>query len=277
LSFVTDMPELPEVETTRRGIAASVLGQAVRAVIVRQSRLRWPVPRSLMRELPGQTIDTVTRRGKYLLLGTRAGTVIMHLGMSGSLRIVPEATSPEKHDHVDLLLSNGKCLRLRDPRRFGAVLWTRSDPARHKLLAHLGPDPLAADFRSEYLYRRSRGRVRAIRDFLIDGHEVAGIGNIYANEALFAAGIDPRRAAGRISRRRYDRLARALRATLKRGIAHGGATLRDYCSSDGRAGYFQLSTNVYGRGGEPCRVCGRRVCAQALGARRVFFCTRCQL
>ncbi len=271
------MPELPEVETTRRGIAAGALGQTVRAVVVRQPRLRWPVPRSLVRELPGHTIDSVTRRGKYLVLGTRAGSVIMHLGMSGSLRIVPQAIAPEKHDHVDLLLANGKCLRLRDPRRFGAVLWTRSDPARHKLLVHLGPDPLAANFDGEHLYRRSRGRVRAIRDFLIDGREVAGIGNIYANEALFAAGIDPRRAAGQISRRRYARLAHALRTTLKRGIARGGATLRDYCGSDGRTGYFQLSASVYGRAGEPCRVCGRRVRAQVLGARRAFFCTRCQL
>jgi formamidopyrimidine-DNA glycosylase len=271
------MPELPEVETTRRGIAARVLGQVVRAVVVRQPRLRWPIPRSLSRELPGQTIDSVTRRGKYLLLGTRGGSVILHLGMSGSLRIVSQATAPEKHDHVDLLLANGECLRLRDPRRFGAVLWTRRDPARHKLLLNLGPDPLTADFSGEHLYRRSRGRARAIRDFLIDGREVAGIGNIYANEALFEAGIDPRRAVGQISRRRYDQLALAVRATLKRGIARGGATLRDFRGSDGRAGYFQLSVNVYGRAGEPCRVCGRRLRAQALGGRRVFFCTRCQL
>lgn len=271
------MPELPEVETICRGITPYVHGQTVRAVVVRQPRLRWPVPRALIAQLPGQTIDTITRRGKYLLLGTNAGTVIMHLGMSGSLRVVPQSTAPGKHDHVDLVFSNGDCLRLRDPRRFGAVLWTTTDPARHRLLAHLGPDPLSAAFSGDYLYRRSRGRRRAIRDFLLDGREVAGIGNIYANESLFAAGIDPRRAAGRISRLRYRRLARAIRATLRRGIAKGGTTLRDFRDSRGRPGFFQLTLRVYGRAGEPCRRCGKTVRAQPLGGRRVFFCSYCQL
>ena len=271
------MPELPEVETTCRGITPYVHGQTVRAVVVRQPRLRWSVPRALVTQLPGQTIDQITRRGKYLLLGTRAGTVIIHLGMSGSLRVVPQSTAPGKYDHVDLVFKNGDCLRLRDPRRFGAVLWTRTDPARHRLLAHLGPDPLSAAFSGEYLYRRTRGRRRAIRDFLLDGREVAGIGNIYANESLFAAGIDPRRAAGRISRPRYGRLAQAIRATLRRGIAKGGTTLRDFRDSHGRPGFFQLTLKVYGRAGEPCGRCGKTVRAQPLGGRRVFFCPRCQL
>ncbi|MDX1489580.1 MAG: bifunctional DNA-formamidopyrimidine glycosylase/DNA-(apurinic or apyrimidinic site) lyase, partial [Acidiferrobacterales bacterium] len=253
------MPELPEVETTCRGITPYVCGRTVRAVVVRQPRLRWSVPRALTKELPGQKIDSITRRGKYLLLGTNAGTVIMHLGMSGSLRVVPHSTAPGKYDHVDLVLTNGDCLRLRDPRRFGAVLWTQADPARHRLLADLGPDPLSADFSGDYLYRRSRGRRRAIRDFLLDGRQVAGIGNIYANESLFTAGIDPRRAAGRISRLRYQRLARAIRATLRRGIAKGGTPLRDFRDSHGRPGFFQLALKAYGREGAPCRRCGAAV------------------
>jgi formamidopyrimidine-DNA glycosylase len=271
------MPELPEVETICRGITPYVQGQTVRAVVVRQPRLRWPVPHALITQLPGQTIESITRRGKYLLLGTDAGTVIMHLGMSGSLRVVPRSTTPGNYDHVDIVLTNGDCLRLRDPRRFGAVLWTRTDPTRHRLLAHLGPDPLSADFSGDYLYCRSRGRRRAIRDFLLDGREVAGIGNIYANESLFAAGIDPRRPAGRISRLRYRRLAQAIRATLRRAIAKGGTTLRDFRDSNGRPGFFQLTLRVYGRVGEPCRRCGKVVRAQPLSGRRVFFCSRCQL
>lgn len=271
------MPELPEVETTCRGIAPHVLGKAVDAVVVRQPRLRWRVPRTLKSELPGHTIVSVTRRGKYLLLGTVVGTVILHLGMSGSLRVVPAATTPGKYDHVDIVLANGDALRLRDPRRFGAVLWTRADPARHKLLARLGPDPLGPDFNAEDLYRRSRGRKRAIRDFLIDGQQVAGLGNIYANESLFQARIDPRRAAGRISRKRYKALTRAIRVTLRRGIAAGGATLRDFRDSGGNPGYFQLTLKVYGRAGECCDRCGHRIRAASSGGRRVFFCSCCQL
>lgn len=271
------MPELPEIETTRQGIVRRVAGQRVAAVIVREPRLRWRVPHALQRELPGQTIATVDRRGKYLLLRTRVGTVIIHLGMSGSLRLVPVAAPADKFDHLDLALGSGYCLRLRDPRRFGCVLWTRTDPAQHRLLAHLGPEPLANGFDGEYLYRRSRGRRRAIRDLLIDGRVVAGVGNIYANEALFLAGIDPRRPAGGISRQRYQRLARALRATLRRALAAGGTTLRDFRGSDGNPGYFQFSVKVYGREGERCPRCRRVLRAEPLGGRRVFFCPRCQL
>ncbi len=271
------MPELPEIETTRRGIAPHVAGQIVEAVVVREPRLRWRVPRSLARELRGQTITAVERRGKYLLLRTAAGTAILHLGMSGSLRLIPRTTPPEKFDHLDLALGNGYCLRLRDPRRFGCLLWTRRDPAEHPLLAHLGPEPLATGFDGEHLYRHSRGRRRAIRDFLIDGRVVAGIGNIYANEALFRACIDPRRPAGRISRQRYRRLAQALRATLRHALAVGGTTLRDFRDSAGKPGYFQLTVKVYGREGKPCRRCRRIVRAAPLGGRRVFFCPACQL
>ncbi|MFQ6021751.1 MAG: bifunctional DNA-formamidopyrimidine glycosylase/DNA-(apurinic or apyrimidinic site) lyase [Acidiferrobacterales bacterium] len=271
------MPELPEIETTRRGIAPHVIGQPVDAVVVRQRQLRWPVPKALMRELPGQTIESVDRRGKYLLLNTAIGSVILHLGMSGSLRIVPQAKTPEKYDHVDLVFANGDCLRLRDPRRFGAVLWTKGDVTRHRLLANIGPDPLAHSFGGDYLYRKSRGRTRAIRDLLIDSRIVAGVGNIYANEALYGAGIHPRRAAGRISRRRYQRLTQAIRTTLKRAIAAGGTTLRDFRGASGNPGYFQLTMQVYGREGEPCRRCRRPIRAAPLGGRRVFYCSRCQL
>ncbi len=271
------MPELPEVETTRRGIAPHMVGHAVNAVVVRQPLLRWPVPKALVDELPGHTIESVERCGKYLLLGTAVGSVILHLGMSGSLRIVPRAQPPERYDHVDLVLANGDCLRLRDPRRFGAVLWTTGNVAQHKLLANMGPDPLGRSFDGDHLYRSSRGRKRAVRDLLIDGRIVAGIGNIYANEALYRARIHPRRAAGRISRSRYRRLAQAIRATMKHAIAVGGTTLRDFRDAGGNPGYFQLTMRVYGREGAPCPRCRRAIRAAPLGGRRVFFCTRCQL
>lgn len=257
------MPELPEVETTRRGIQPALVGRSVTNVIVRDSRLRWPVPESLGKNLTGQTIKGVDRRGKYLLLKTAAGHVIIHLGMSGSLRIVDASTVPRKHDHVDMVLDNGKCLRLHDPRRFGAVLWTEDDPRTHSLLEKLGPEPIPNDmdqqvFSGDYLYDKSRGRSRAVREFIMDNHIVVGVGNIYANEALFLAGIDPRRDAGRISRPRYHRLATATHDTLSRAIAAGGTTLRDFSKPDGNPGYFQQTLNVYGRQGENCPNCGKK-------------------
>jgi len=269
------MPELPEVETTRRGLELVLIGQTVRAVIVRERRLRWPIPSALSKELPGQAIQSVTRRGKYLLLGANSGSVILHLGMSGSVRVVTETIPPEKFDHVDIVFNSGDCLRLRDPRRFGALLWTK-DPARHKLLMHLGPEPLESDFSGDYLYRKSRARTRAVKDFLMDSRIIAGIGNIYANESLFLAGIDPRRAAGKISRTRYEKLSRAIRATLTRAIRAGGTTLRDFRGSDGKPGYFQQTLAVYGRRDLPCRNCGKPIRSQTLGSRSTFFCRYCQ-
>lgn len=271
------MPELPEVETTRRGIAPHVVGKKVLRVTVRDARLRWRVPPALVRALPGQSIHRVERRAKYLLLAAEAGTVILHLGMSGSLRLAPAGQQAGKFDHVDIVLDDGASLRLRDPRRFGAVLWTTADPARHKLLAHLGPEPLGPDFDGDHLYRWSRGRTRAIRDLLLDGRIVAGIGNIYANEALFAAGIRPARAAGRLTRAECARLARALRATLKRAIRAGGTTLRDFRGGDDRAGYFQLALKAYGRDGLPCPTCARPIRLRRLGQRSAFYCARCQI
>ena len=270
------MPELPEVETTRRGIEPHVVGRTVARLVVRNPRLRWRVTEKLVRELSGQTIHSVTRRGKYLLLSTAAGTAILHLGMSGSLRVVPCTQPADAHDHVDIVLDNGDCLRLHDPRRFGALLWTRDDPHRHKLLRDLGPEPLSPDFSGDHLFIKSRRRKRAIRDFLLDSQIVAGIGNIYANEALFRAGLRPTRAAGRISRTHYERLAAAIRETLNRALRAGGTTLRDFRHSDGTPGYFQLSLNVYGRDGEFCRVCRTLIRTRKLGQRSVFFCPKCQ-
>lgn len=270
------MPELPEVETTRRGIEPLVRGRRVVRLLVRNPRLRWRVPAILGEELTGQTIREVARRAKYLLVATEAGTLILHLGMSGSLRVVPAAEPPGKFDHVDIVLDDGQCLRLRDPRRFGAVLWTRAPPLAHKLLAHLGPEPFDPAFSGAYLHRTTRHRARAMRDLLLDSRIVAGVGNIYANEALHAAGIRPTRAGGRLSRAECDRLARAIRATLTRAIRAGGTTLRDFRASDGNPGYFQLSLKVYGREGRPCARCGAPIRLRRLGSRSAFYCPKCQ-
>ena len=269
------MPELPEVETTLRGIRPHVLGKSVRAVTVREPRLRWRVPAKLARELGGQTVRRLERRGKYLLFTTDAGCVILHLGMSGSLRVASTGEPPGKFDHVDIVFDSGDCLRLRDPRRFGAVLWTH-DAATHPLLRHLGPEPLGPDFSGDYLFARTRKRKRAMRDFLLNGRQVAGIGNIYANEALFAAGIRPTRAAGRLTRAECDRLVQAIRTTLKRAIRAGGTTLRDFRGASDRPGYFQQRLKVYGRAGEACARCGAPIRARRLGQRTAFYCPRCQ-
>lgn len=271
------MPELPEVETIRRGIEPYVVGKQVARVVVRNARLRWQVPKALLAQLPGQRIRAVTRRAKYLLLAADAGTVILHFGMSGSLRIVAACEPPGKFDHVDLVLANGDCLRLRDPRRFGAVLWTTTAPQAHKLLANLGPEPLGPEFSGAYLHRVTRRRTRAIRDVLLDGRIVAGVGNIYANEALFRAGIRPTRPAGRLSAAETVRLAQAIRATLRRAIRAGGTTLRDFHASDGKPGYFRISLRVYGREGERCRICRMPIRLRRLGQRSAFYCRRCQV
>ncbi|MEX0607680.1 MAG: bifunctional DNA-formamidopyrimidine glycosylase/DNA-(apurinic or apyrimidinic site) lyase, partial [Halofilum sp. (in: g-proteobacteria)] len=228
------MPELPEVETTRRGIAPHLCGRQITGAAVRQPKLRWPVPVDALEALAGQRVETVDRRGKYLLLRTSGGTLLLHLGMSGSLRIVPTDTPPSAHDHVDLLVAGGQSLRLRDPRRFGCVLWLgRAPDDAHPLLANLGPEPLdEAAFDGDYLYRRARGRRRAVKEFLMDGRIVVGVGNIYANEALFEAGIHPRRPAGRISRARYRQLAEAIQRVLNDAIAQGGTTLRDFTGAE---------------------------------------------
>lgn len=270
------MPELPEVETTRRGIAPYITGHRISGVIVREPRLRWPIPPDLGQKLGGRRIQSVGRRGKYLLLEADQGAVVIHLGMSGSLRLVDPAEPPQRHDHLDILFWNGRCLRLRDPRRFGAVLWVESDPRDHGLLARLGPEPLENDFDGDYLYGRSRGRRTAIKPFLMDNRIVVGVGNIYACESLYLAGIHPLRPAGRISRNRYRRLASSVRQTLCQAIAAGGTTLRDFLSSEGRPGYFRQQLQVYGRAGEPCPRCSTPIRQVRQGQRSTFFCGRCQ-
>jgi formamidopyrimidine-DNA glycosylase len=270
------MPELPEVETTRRGIAPLVEGRTITDVVVRERRLRWPVPRGLAKKLISQTIHRVSRRAKYLLFTLDHGTLIIHLGMSGRLSIVNPDQAAAKHDHVDLVLDQETVLRFNDPRRFGAILWTPDDPESHKLLRQLGPEPLSDEFNGAYLYNKTRGRKRRIRDVLLDSHVVAGIGNIYANEALFLAGIDPRRAAGRISRPRIERLVAAIVKVLNAAIRAGGTTLRDFRGGDGRPGYFQQALAVYGRAGEPCPQCGKPLASEQLGGRSLFFCRQCQ-
>lgn len=269
------MPELPEVETTRRGIAPHVLGRRVRAVVVREPRLRWPVAPELAAQVGRRVITGVHRRGKYLLLETRAGALILHLGMSGSLRVVPAAAPPGPHDHVDIVLAGGYSLRLRDPRRFGSLLWS-ADPALHPLLAGLGPEPFDPAFSGAYLHRRARGRRQAVKSMLMDPRVVAGIGNIYATEALFSAGIHPARPAGRIAAARYARLARAVVEVLEDAIRAGGTTLRDFIAGDGRPGYFRASLRVYGRAGLPCPRCHTPIRRIVVGQRSSFHCPGCQ-
>lgn len=270
------MPELPEVETTCRGLSPHLLGRRVTAVSVRKRQLHWPIPRSLDTHLTGQEILSVTRRAKYLLIATHAGTLISHLGMSGSYRMVRTGQPVLKHDHVDITLDSGWVLRYNDPRRFGCLLWTRSDPLQHKLLASLGPEPLEADFHGDYLYRTARGRKASVKPFLMDAHVVVGVGNIYASEALHRAGIHPRRPAGRISLARMQGLVQKVQDVLSEAITAGGTTLRDFVREDGQPGYFAQSLLVYGRAGLPCRNCGAPIRQETLGQRSSFFCPVCQ-
>ena len=270
------MPELPEVETSRRGIAPHILQQKICTVQIRQKQLRWPIPALVKQRLPGQTINSVERRGKYLLLGCDAGTLIIHLGMSGSLRIVEPDTPAQKHDHFELLFANNKILRLRDPRRFGAVLWTSKPVAQHKLIRELGPEPLSESFDGKYLQQLSRGRKVAVKSFIMNSHVVVGVGNIYANEALFLAGINPRRSASRISLQRYQLLAECIKSVLQRAIQQGGTTLRDFAQQDGKPGYFKQTLNVYGRANLPCPQCQRPLKQIRQQQRSSFYCSHCQ-
>ncbi len=269
------MPELPEVETTRRGLAPHLVGRRITALAVRQPRLRWPIPAILRRRLPGQRIDAVERRAKYLLVHTAAGSALLHLGMSGSLRVLPPRTPIGAHDHYDWRLDSGFVLRYTDPRRFGCLLW-QPVGRTHALLTGLGPEPLSADFDGAYLKRRAHGRRVAVKNFLMDQGIVVGVGNIYAAEALFAAGIHPARAADAVSLARYERLADEVKRILAHAIERGGTTLRDFLSPDGAPGYFEQELFVYGRAGEPCRVCGTPIRTSVLGQRSTFHCAACQ-
>jgi formamidopyrimidine-DNA glycosylase len=274
------MPELPEVETTRRGLAPHLEGRRISAVTLRRPDLRWPIPPEIGALLPGQRIDAIRRRAKYLLLDTAAGSALLHLGMSGSLRVLPRATPPTAHDHVDLLLEAGRLdagrvLRFNDPRRFGCLLW-QPPGETHELLRGLGPEPLGDLFDGDYLFQRSRGRSAPVKSFLMDQRIVVGVGNIYAAEALFAAGISPLRGAGRVSRERCGLLAEAVKTILARAIARGGTTLRDFIGPDGAPGYFEQELSAYGRGGAPCPRCGRALKQAQIGQRATVWCSTCQ-
>ncbi|RJS93985.1 bifunctional DNA-formamidopyrimidine glycosylase/DNA-(apurinic or apyrimidinic site) lyase [Salinisphaera sp. Q1T1-3] len=270
------MPELPEVETTRAGIEPHVQGQRVRRVVVREPRLRWPVSEALTHDLPGQTLHAVQRRAKYLLFAADTGHVCLHLGMSGRLRVVPADTPVVAHDHLDIELDNGWLVRFNDARRFGSVFWLTGDPHTFSLLARLGPEPLSPDFDGAWLKTRAAGRRMPVKTFIMDGAVVVGVGNIYASEALHAAGIHPRRAAQRIGLQRYIYLAEAIKRVLAEAITVGGTTLRDYIGVDGDTGYFQLSLAAYGRDGAPCpRGCGP-IRREVIGQRATFFCPVCQ-
>jgi formamidopyrimidine-DNA glycosylase len=269
------MPELPEVETSRRGIEPYLVGARIEGVDIRERRLRWPVGRDVETRLTGSTVTAVRRRAKYLLLETAGGSAIIHLGMSGSVYIVDQGTPAGVHEHFDLNLGSGLALRYRDPRRFGSLHWA-DVPAEHWLLRDLGPEPLGQDFGGEYLWKRSRRRKVAVKPFIMTASIVVGVGNIYASEALFLAGIHPRRAAGRISLPRYERLADAIRGVLQKAIEAGGTTLRDFYGGDGEAGYFRHELTVYDRADEPCVRCGKAITSIVLGQRATYYCKNCQ-
>jgi formamidopyrimidine-DNA glycosylase len=270
------LPELPEVETTRRGIRPALVGRTVEGMVLRERRLRWPVPRNLPAKLTGQRVLDVRRRAKYLLIDLEQGTLISHLGMSGSLRVLPAGAPPIAHDHYDLVLDSGRCLRFNDPRRFGCLLWVTGDPARHRLLKELGPEPLERGFDAGYLAAKARGRRVAIKQFLMDQRVVVGVGNIYASESLFRAGVSPRRPAGRVSRDRLERVVVAIREVLGSAIRQGGTTLRDYVNANGAPGYFAQDLFVYERAGEACRSCGTTVRQVVQGQRSTYYCPSCQ-
>lgn len=270
------MPELPEVETTRRGIAPYVIGERIKSIIVRERQLRWPVPGNLKRVLAGKTIRKLDRRAKYLLFYTSDGCMLLHLGMSGSLRIIEAGSPPEKHDHVDIIFESGRALRFRDPRKFGSIHWTSDDPLQHSLLKQLGPEPLSHDLHVDYLFTKSRKRTQSVKTFIMDSRVVVGVGNIYANESLFLAGINPRRKAGKVSRARYALLVNAIKQVLTSAIKKGGTTLRDFINGEGKPGYFRNELQVYDRAGEPCKKCKTPIKVIRLGQRSTFYCPLCQ-
>ena len=269
------MPELPEVETSRRGIEPWIVDTSITNVIVRDRRLRWPVAAGIEHKLRGQPIYSVERRAKYLLINIGNGTAILHLGMTGSVFIVDRNSPAGIHDHIDVELDSGKTLRFRDPRRFGSLHWCKK-PLAHPLLAKLGPEPLGDEFGGEYLWKKSRGRKVRVKQFIMNAQIVVGVGNIYASESLFLSGINPKRAAGRIARHRYDALAEAIRDVLSRAIEAGGTTLRDFYGGDGEPGYFKQQLEVYDRGGEHCRYCNTLIKAIVQGQRSTYYCSSCQ-
>jgi len=276
------MPELPEVETVRRGIAPYIVGRSIKDVIVRDRRLRWPVTAGLKKKCSGSNVTGVDRRGKYLLLSLSEknefnGTLLIHLGMSGRLRIIPDQQVPKKHDHVDFIFEEGLILRYTDPRRFGAVLWVKGDPLQHKLLATLGPEPLEKSFDARYLLEKASHRKVCVKSFIMDSHIVVGVGNIYANEALFDSGIHPLRESCTLTLKDWNNLVKAIKKVLKFAIKAGGTTLRDFVSAEGKSGYFQQELSVYGRGSMPCVFCKSILKEVRVGQRSTVYCPRCQI
>ncbi len=271
------MPELPEVETVRRGLSPYLTGRTIRGVTIRDARLRWPVPMDLPTQLNGRVVQTLDRRGKYLIATLDSGDrVILHLGMTGRILVLTPDVPLRKHDHVDWTLDSGQIMRFHDPRRFGAMLWWPAKDREHVLLRDMGPEPFTDVFNGDYLFRLSRGRSAPVKTFIMDGHVVVGAGNIYATEALFRAGVRPGRAAGRVTRAEYARLADAVREVLAAAIEQGGTTLRDFAGANGESGYFQQDLFVYGRDGSPCRHCGQDIRRVVIGQRSSFFCAQCQ-
>ena len=270
------MPELPEIETTCRGIKAYIKNEAVSRVIVRDGQLRWPVPNNLNALLQHYKVREIGRRAKYILIYFDHGCLIIHLGMSGSLRYISDNNPPSNHDHVDLVFESSNCLRLRDPRRFGSIHWTDGDPHTHKLLNNLGPEPLDKYFQGSYLYGISRGRKQTIKTFVMDSHVVVGIGNIYANEILFKSGIHPSKIASGIKLERYNKLTDSIKSILKQAITKGGATLRDFVNAEGKPGYFQQTLHVYQQEGMPCTRCGNLIKRYNLNQRSTYYCAVCQ-
>ena len=271
------MPELPEVETTRRGITPHIEGKYVSAVIIRQHQLRWPIDPCLPEYLQRKKLLHIERRGKYLLLGFTNGHLLIHLGMSGSLRIVnPKTESPVKHDHVDIIFSGQYCLRFHDPRRFGSILWTAENPLNHKLLIRLGPEPLSDEFSAEYLFKSSRKRKKDVKTLIMDSHLVVGVGNIYANESLFMAGIRPTKPAYKLTRKQCIQWVEDIKFVLQRSITQGGTTLRDFVGGDGKPGYFAQQLAVYGRGGQACNQCKTLLKEIRQGQRSSVYCPHCQ-
>ncbi|MBV7298726.1 bifunctional DNA-formamidopyrimidine glycosylase/DNA-(apurinic or apyrimidinic site) lyase [Enterovibrio paralichthyis] len=268
------MPELPEVEVSRLGIQPHALGQVVTRIDVRQPSLRWPVPENI-HDMEGQEIRAVKRRAKYLILETDAGEALIHLGMSGSLRVLDGDVPPAKHDHVDLHLSNGKMIRYNDPRRFGAWLW-QPKGGEHAVLGKLGPEPLTDDFTGEYLFDKSRGKRTAIKQFIMDNAVVVGVGNIYANESLFICNIHPKRPAGQLTLNDANLLVDEIKQVLATAIKQGGTTLKDFTQTDGKPGYFAQELLVYGKQGKPCPVCGEILQSVKIGQRNTVFCPECQ-
>ena len=270
------MPELPEVETTLRGIAPFVVGNSVKQFKIRNGNLRWPVEESLPRKLKNKPVISLARRGKYLVFEFSNGHLLWHLGMSGNLRILQSSSTPQKHDHIDVTFVDGYILRYQDPRRFGAVVWTTDAVADHKLINHLGPEPLTSEFCADYLYQKSRKRSQAIKSWIMDSKVVVGVGNIYANEALFKAKIHPLMQAGKLSRTASEILVEEIKTVLSKAIQQGGTTLKDFVGGDGKPGYFAQALQVYGRGGEPCPSCSKPLTEKHIAQRSTVYCTHCQ-